>query len=333
MLRQSNIELCRLVSILLVMLVHTTGQSLGHDVSFGVHLLEGFSIIGVNVFILITGYFSASPKKTGLINLAFICFFWMLVKVLCHYCFGEHVAVKFVFFITTSNWFIPSYIALLFLAPMLNSFCDQVSKKVLWRCVFALLIIEVWFDWLPPYPTVKLGTQSGYSVFSFAVLYLLSRAIRLHGLPQWFKRFGLVIYIGCSVILALVAHAFVCYGCPENAKLWFAYTNPLVVVSSVAFFVIFEQLRFQSNLVNYIAKSTLACLFGHVSILFLYSRQFKYLYDHFSGVKVVGCWILAIAIVFCASIAVDQVRLMLYRPLENLLKRKIKNNEIIPFQN
>ena len=132
MQRQSNIELCRLVSILLVMLVHTTGQSLGHDVSFGVHLLEGFSIIGVNVFILITGYFSATPKKTSLINLAFICFFWMLVKVLCRYFFGEEVNYKYAFFITSSNWFIPSYIALLFVAPILNLFCNSVSKKVLW---------------------------------------------------------------------------------------------------------------------------------------------------------------------------------------------------------
>ena len=127
--RQSNIELCRLISILLVMLVHTTGQSLGHDVSFGVHLLEGFSIIGVNVFILITGYFSASPKKTSLVNIAFICFFWMLVKVVCRYCIGEELNYKHAFFITSSNWFIPSYIALLFVAPILNSFCNSLKLE------------------------------------------------------------------------------------------------------------------------------------------------------------------------------------------------------------
>lgn len=61
--RQSNIELCRLVSILLVMILHTTHQSLGTDVSLGIQMLEGFTIIGVNVFVLITGYFSATLKK------------------------------------------------------------------------------------------------------------------------------------------------------------------------------------------------------------------------------------------------------------------------------
>ncbi len=315
------------------MLVHTTGQTLGHDVSFGVHLLEGFSIIGVNVFILITGFFSTSPKKTSLINLAFICFFWMLVKVICRYCFGEEVNYKYAFFITSSNWFIPSYIALLFAAPILNLFCNLVSKKVLWGGVMALLLIEMWFDWLPPFPAVKLGTQNGYSVFSFAVIYLLARFIRLYGLPQWFKRFSPVIYIGCSVILALVAHAFVCLGQSKSVDLWFAYINPLVIVSSVAFFMMFKQIHVQSTFINHIAKSTLACLLGHAAIFFLYTKQFKYIYEHFSGIKVVGYWTIAVIVVFCASIVVDQIRLMLYKPIENLMKRTVKTNELFPIQN
>lgn len=131
-MRQSNIELCRLASILLVMLVHTTFATFGWDVqSLGIQLLAAFSIIGVNVFVLITGYFSATLKKTSLINLAFICFFWMIVKVLCRYGFGEPVGLTKLFFFTSSNWFIPCYIGLLFLTPILNTFCNTVNKKTL----------------------------------------------------------------------------------------------------------------------------------------------------------------------------------------------------------
>ncbi len=328
--RQSNIELCRLASILLVMLVHTTGQSLGHNVSFGVHLLEGFSIIGVNVFILITGYFSASPKKTSLINLAFICFFWMLVKVVCRYYFGEGINHKYAFFITSSNWFIPSYIALLFVAPMLNSFCNFVRKKILWVGVASLLLIELWFDWLPPFPAVKLGTQNGYSVFSFMILYLMARAIRLYGLPRWFKKACPLIYIMCSFILAMVAHAFVRSGHLEIVRFsfWFAYTNPLVILSSVAFLMMFEQLHVQSKFINHIAKSTLACLLGHTAIFFLYTKQFRFLYEHFDGLLIVGYWALAIMIVFVSSVLVDQLRLLLWRPMNNWLKNHIKTDLI-----
>ena len=92
--------------------------------------------------------------------------------------------------------------------------------------------------------------------------------------------------------------------------------------------MIFEQMDIQSNFINHIAKSTLAVLLGHSAIFFLYTKQFKYLYDNFSGIQVVVLWALAIALVFCASIMIDQIRLLLYKPIENLLKAKIKNNNL-----
>ena len=313
------------------MLVHTTMQSLGNDMSLGVRLLEGFSIIGVNVFILITGYFSTSPKKTSLINLAFICFFWTIIKVGCRFQFGEPIGYKYVFFVTSSNWFIASYIGLLFLTPILNLFCNCVGKRKLWGVIIALLFIEIWFDWLPPNPAVKIGTQNGYSVLSFAVLYLLARAIRLYGLPQWFKKTSPLIYIGCSMILGFTSQAGIMIG-HDISKLCYSYINPIVIFSSVAFLMIFEQMDIQSKFINHIAKSTLAVLLGHSAIFFLYTKHFKYLYDNFSGIKVVVLWALSIAVVFCASIMIDQIRLLLYKPIENYMKAKIKNNNIFEFE-
>lgn len=327
-MRQSNFELCRLASILLVMLVHTTSQSLGDEMNLGAHLLEAFSVIGVNVFILITGYFSATPKKSSLVNLAFICFFWMIVKVLCRIECGELVTYKSLFFITTSNWFIASYIGLLFLTPILNTFSNYVNKKTLWGGVFSLLLIEMWFDWLPPYPAVKIGANNGYSVLSFAILYLLARAIRLYGLPEWFKKYSLVFYITCSFLIAGVAQIAVNTGHGGLTGLCYSYINPVVIISSVAFLMMFERISIQSKVINYLAKSTLAVLLGHSAIFFLYTKQFKYIYDNYSGIQVVGYWALAIAIVFCASIGIDQLRLLLYKPIDGYLKKNIKQNEI-----
>lgn len=312
------------------MLVHTTHTTLGPNVSFGVMLLEGFSIIGVNVFVLITGYFSASPKKSSLVNLAFICLFWMIVRVICLYVFGEPLKWKYILFITSSNWFIPSYIGLLFLAPILNSFCNSVSKMTLRVLVVILIVMEIWFDWLPPAPTVRWGVQNGYSVLSFAILYLLARAIRLHGLPNWFKKASPLIYVGCSVVFALMMYALVKTGhnSIRTVKWLAAYINPIVILSSVSFLMIFEQLNIYSRIINYIAKSTLAVLLGHTAIFFLYQKQFIYIYNNFSGFQVVAYWFLAITIVFCASIAVDQVRLLLYKPIQKMMTVKI-NNDII----
>lgn len=130
--RQSNFELCKIIAIILVMLVHSTFSSLKNtELGIGVYLLAAFSVIGVNVFVMITGYFSTTPKKSGLINLAFICLFWMVIRVICRYFGGESIEFKHLFFITSSNWFIPCYIGLLFLTPLLNLFCNSVNKNTL----------------------------------------------------------------------------------------------------------------------------------------------------------------------------------------------------------
>lgn len=323
--RQSNIELCRLASILLVLIVHTTQSSLGCNMSLGTYLLEGFSIIGVNVFILITGYFSATPKKNSLINLAFICLFWTVVKIICRLYCCDPTTYQNLFFITSSSWFIPCYIGMLLLSPILNLFCNTVSKQVLWRVVAALLLFEFWFDWLPPRPEGGIGANYGYSVFSFCILYLLARAIRLYGLPQWFKKYSYLIYLGCSILLGITAWigALLGYGHEISGGCFF-YNNPLVVLSSVAFFMIFEQVNLQSQTINHIAKSTLAVLLGNNAIFSLYTKQFKYLFDNYNGVLLIAYWSFAIALVFCACILVDQLRLLLYKPIDHFLKHIIK---------
>jgi len=195
----------------------------------------------------------------------------------------------------------------------------------------ALLFIEIWFDWIPPYPQISLGTNGGHSVLSFLILYLLARAIRLYGLPKWFMRVSPFIYIGCSLLIALMGTVFLWQGYENKVGWVFHDNNPIVILSSVAFMMTFEQMKIgQSKFINHIAKSTLAVLLGHSAIFFIYTKQFKYLYDTFSGIQVIGYWALAITIVFCASIAIDQIRILLYKPIERLLIQTIKNNEILP---
>ena len=328
--RLSSFELCRIVAILCVMLIHSTFASLGHNVSFGVMLLAGFSIIGVNVFVMLTGYFTATPKKSGLVNLAFICFFWMIIKISVHYLYKQPIVYNDFFFVTSSNWFIPSYIGLLFFSPILNVFCGSVSKNSLWQIVFFLLFVEVWFDWLPPQPRITLGTNAGHSVLSFLILYLLARAIRLYGVPDWFRKASPLIYLGCSFLLAFFAMFLLKNGFMHRVKWVFADNNPIVILSAVAFMLSFERIKIDSELINHIAKSTLAVLLGHSAIFPLYTRQFKYLYDHFGGIAIVGYWTLAIIVVFMACILFDQLRQVLWKPIDGWLKETIQTDKMIP---
>lgn len=65
--RESNIELLRIILILMVIVLHYLNGNMGGELShfernslnfFLGHIIESFSIIAVNVFIIITGFFS-----------------------------------------------------------------------------------------------------------------------------------------------------------------------------------------------------------------------------------------------------------------------------------
>ena len=74
--RASNIELCRIFSIICVLLVHSAFAYNGwptnlNETSYGLMLLESFSIVGVNVFIFISGWFSIKLKLKTILNIVF----------------------------------------------------------------------------------------------------------------------------------------------------------------------------------------------------------------------------------------------------------------------
>lgn len=327
--RQSNIELCRIVSIAFVILVHSTFQSIGWDCSsFGILLLAAFSIIGVNVFVLITGYFSTEPKKISLANLLFICLFWMIIRVAISYSLGQTVTWRDFFFVTRSNWFIPSYLCLLFFTPVLNTFCDSASKRVMLGVTLTLYFLEIWFDLLPPHPVISLGSQRGYSVLSFLVLYLIARYIRLYGVPRWFSKGSLAFYFFCSISLSALAFLLIKLGHPAT-RVVYSYSNPIIVLSAVSFLVTFEKMPLKENrVINHFAKSTLAVLLGQSAISFLYTNQFRFIITHYSGLKLVYLWVGVVVIVFFASIFVDQLRLLIWTPIEKKLRLVIKRNEL-----
>lgn len=257
------------------MLVHTTFQSLGWDCSSpGILLLAAFSIIGVNVFVLITGFFSTEPKWISLANLMFICFFWMIIKISIRYGFGQPFRWADCFFVTKSNWFIPSYLCLLFLTPVLNAFCNSASKRVLLGVVLTLIGFEVWFDLLPPHPSVSLGSQRGYSVLSFVALYLLARFIRLFGVPHWLRKWSLSVCILCSITLAAIAIISIRSG-HSATRYIYAYSNPLVILSALSFLVTFEKISIKENrVINHIAQSTLPVLLAHSAVFFFIQDSF-----------------------------------------------------------
>ena len=87
--RKSNIELLRVISMIMILVLHIRydGILVVYDRTMGVgsiftFLFEALSIVGVNVFILISGYFSIRLKFRSVSNLLFQIYFYGILGLL-----------------------------------------------------------------------------------------------------------------------------------------------------------------------------------------------------------------------------------------------------------
>ena len=102
--RKSNIELLRIFSMILIVLVHSNFSILGAVTegevaqnsfrAFGRILFEQMCIVGVNVFVLISGYFGICPTKKKFFKLAFQILFWAGLSAMVGLMSGVDVPLK-----------------------------------------------------------------------------------------------------------------------------------------------------------------------------------------------------------------------------------------------
>lgn len=325
--RQSNIELCRIISILMVVFLHSNFSVFGwprtmEQVNFQLLTAECFCIIGVNVFVLITGYFSTTPKPKSLLNLAYICLFYAVLRVCFDLITGNQITVNNFFFISRSNWFIPVYLGLVLFTPALNAMCETLPKGKFQIALLSLLFFEFYMGYFPARPQLGIGLTDGCSVLAFLVLYLVGRYVKMYGVPTFIQRYCVVLYVITSSVITASYYFVVYFGYGKLAHKMISYSSPLVIFSALCFLLIFVNLRIPSSkVINHISKSVLAVLLVHAcreAIAYLHP-QYQFLYANYNGVGVVVLWIVAIMATFVFAVILDQFRIMSW----NIIQKKI----------
>lgn len=189
--RLSNIELLRLVAMLLVLVVHANFFALGsptqHDTvvnpenALARFLFQSFAIVCVNVFVLISGWFGIKPSVKGFSNFIFQCLFFLCGIYLVMLVIGllpltlKGIAGCLV--LLNWNWFIKAYIGLYILAPVLNAFVENASRKKYLCVLVSFFTFQTIYSWVS---NGAVFFEGGYSTMSFIGLYLLARYINVY---------------------------------------------------------------------------------------------------------------------------------------------------------
>ena len=324
MTRNSNFELLRIVSMFMILTLHSRFEDIvanydgiidaNHVCKF---FFEALSIVGVNLFVLISGYFGIKLKMKSIINLLWQIVYIAVICVIIRYGISIYqdtplaFNIKWLFPVTNIVWFVPCYIMLMLFSPVLNAFIEKSPTRFLIIYTAGLYIISYYWSSI----WNMIGGFGGYSWGWFIILYFTGRIInRLNTekrLPAKWKM--LLVYFILSVLMVLIALSQ--NKIPIGRSLLWVYDFPLVYFSSIClfmFFVIPPNLD-TSKVINWLAKSAFAVLLLHMSFFSEYHTICKIIYNAFDGVGCILMTFIAICVVYLSVTIIDQPRQFLYK--------------------
>ena len=273
--RQVNFELLRIVAMLMIITLHYLDKGgilptwiqeverplggLASGPELMAMFLEAFCLPAVNVFVLLTGYFSChntrsftSFRRIG--GLWFTVIFYSAAIALLALASGltaaDDISVYFVTetlfpVLTNRYWFATSYLLLMLFAPFLRRGMEQLSGKeygILLAALLGYFSLAKTIVFFYRFPL----DSGGYDVLWFMVLYLLGGYIARFGLPfaETAGKAAALYAVPASMIplltLALRYVNLLTGRFGEVTEYAYTYNHVLCLLSSVGLFSLFR---------------------------------------------------------------------------------------------
>lgn len=277
--RETNIEILRIISILLIICFHYVYKSNYHYSELNLNTILVKSIwflgeLGVNVFILITGYYlsksKASIRKVVLLILEvmfyniLLCFIGNIINV------NTFIGSPLILFpiILSRYWFVTCYILIYILSPfyniLINCFNKRSYQKFLIITIFIWCIIPTFFGVIYNNTEMLLF----YNRFIWlTIMYFIGAYIRNYGIKFFVSKKTSLLTFGVTYF-SMVLSIFVIYLISKNGAIELAYlwtpNNVLMLILSISMFMFFKELKIKSNkVINKLATTTLGIYLLH----------------------------------------------------------------------
>lgn len=284
--RSSNYELLRIVCIIFITALHFLFLGVyrgditaSNEIQFWA--LNSFFYIGANTFIILSGYFSIKPRLKTFINLFLCIVFYNTLCFLCNSFEGcdvftiKSLIVKCLCFPISHhrNWFIEGYVFLFLLSPILNIAINTMKKKQFIFVIVFLICLNEYFGYFWKVPTYNVD---GYNGHQFVFLYMIGAYIKKFIDDKWIQKHKyhhLMGYLFLSIVYIVLIYINNSFRVPH----WdpWKYNNPLLLMSTISFFLFFGSLKVNSSKINIIALASFPVFLCQCCLCSLYSFVWK----------------------------------------------------------
>ena len=359
-LRESNIELMRIISMFFIVIYHIFLHGNIFDRTSGtlrilITIIECILLVHVNSFIIATGYFQCKNKRKmkKVISIINTTWFYKVIIMIAL------ITIKFIRTPSKINifhtilpldygtyWYINCYIILYLISPILNIIIEKCNKKELQKVIITLFFIISFLSIITK--DVFFNASGGRSVSTFILLYFIGAYLRIYPMNQVIilnklslKRLRLVYkvgFLGCT-LLSFLFWVLYDYIYTLNLNVFMKelgtiigtlhgnYNSPIIILQTIFYFLLFTTYNFKSEFINKISKTTLGIYLIHENI---YLRDS--IYDKIGLTKKIVTkktllYIFALAIlIYFICILIELLRQYIFKVIYNTtLGKKIRN--------
>lgn len=246
--RQINFELLRILCMYMIVVGHclfhgrvTAKLGYGTVNYFLSYLIQSFSVVHVNCFVMIGGYFAVDRefRSQRILKLWRQVAFYSIGIFAVIAVFGTVGSVDVIHaFLPISSdtyWFASVYMGMTLLMPFVSMLAMRLTKKQ-YQCL--LLLLALFFSFNPMIFRINTyGTYTGRELGWFLFLTLLAGYVKLHTRPD--KRYFLRGFLGyAAASLAVLGSVYLSVELHrENIGYFLNYNSPLALLATLSLFL------------------------------------------------------------------------------------------------
>ncbi len=334
--RELNFELLRIISMFLIVMYHFSDWGGVININDNIPnkvvgcFLNIFGNLGVNLFVLISGYFLINSKfkfKKLLRLIAEVFFYSVILYVVC-IClkvttFSIKEFIRVIFPISYNMyWFATTYIGLYLISPFINKLLNTISRKEHKKLMYLLIIL------VSIIPTILIGAPFiSSNLIWFVVLYIIAAYIQKYKINYDNNKKLLISIIAIFLIIfaiSVIAAVPLKLGEEYESFTYFNKMNCLPMLAlSMVIFMFFKNLKIPDNkIIPFISKATFGVYLIHINThlrTYLFKSILKIQnYYNVNTLKLIGYILLSSLGIFVVCVLIDTLRRIILE--KNLFK-------------
>lgn len=340
--RNSNIEILRIISMIFIVISHYTVHNGISNASLPLginrYLLEITTLgnIGVILFVLISGYFMLEQKEfkiKRILSLYLQIVFYSLGIYLLFIIFGlQDFSIKQLIkcalpILFEEYWFMTCYIVLYLLSPFINKFLNHLKRKEHFNFILVIMLL---FSIVPTFTTKQLY---GNQLTQFIMFYSIGAYLKKYpkNILSNNKKLNKRVLLLTSFLLVLSVIFFDIMGSQysvfnNHTTYFFQRNSILAILFSISLFNIFiNKKEFNNKLINIVSSCTLGVYLIHDNNLVrnvLWTNILK-VYKYVNSNYLIIHMILSVIIIFIVCTIIEYIRKNTVEKITNKLIDKL----------